>query len=112
MLQTRLELRQKYEVVPVEELDVVQQASPAFFPQSAQTPDEHFVPPDVHVVPVDTLVLVLVLQQGMPGPPHVPELQVPLLQVPAAGMQLAPFAMQTFDTQQPSAEQELPGQQS
>jgi hypothetical protein len=91
---------------------VVQQASPAFFPQSAHEPDEHFVPGEVHAVPVETLVFVLVLQQGIPGPPQEPELQVPLVQVPGSGMQLLPLATQMFEAQQPLLAQVLPGQQS
>ena len=62
------------------------------FPHNAHTPDEHLVPGDVHAVPVDTLVLVLVLQHGLPGPPHAPALQLPLVQVPGRGKQLLPLA--------------------
>jgi hypothetical protein len=90
---------------------VRQQASPAFAPHKAQTPLEHFVPDAVHAVPVETLVLVLVLQQGLPGPPQAPELQLPLLHVPGNGKQLAPLATQIFEAQQPLFAQELPAQQ-
>jgi hypothetical protein len=92
-------------------VDVTQQESPAFAPHKAQTPLEHFVPGAVHAVPVETLVLVLVLQQGLPGPPHAPVLQLPLLQVPCNGRQLAPLATQMFEAQQPLFAQELPAQQ-
>ena len=90
---------------------VRQQASPAFAPHKAQTPLEHFVPGAVHAVPVETLVLVLVLQQGLPGPPQAPVLQLPLLHVPCNGKQLAPLATQTFEAQQPLFAQEFPAQQ-
>jgi hypothetical protein len=97
------------EVVLVE--GVRQQASPGFAPHNAQTPLEHFVPDAVHAVPVETLVLVLVLQQGLPGPPHAPELQLPLLQVPCSGKQLPPLATQMFEAQHPLFAQPLPAQQ-
>lgn len=71
---------------------VKQQASPGFLPHRAHTPEEHLVPGAEHAVPVETLVLVL--QQGWPGPPHVPALQLPLLHVPGKGTQLAPLATQ------------------
>lgn len=82
----------------------LQQVIPAAVPQTAQLPDEHLVLGAVHSVPVDTLVLVLVEQQGLPGPPQlvvVPTLQVPLLQVPGTGRQLLPLATHTLFTQQP-----------
>lgn len=51
-----------------------------------------------------------VLQQGWPGPPHVPVLQLPLRQVPCKGRQLASLATQMLAAQQPLSAQELPGQ--
>jgi hypothetical protein len=76
---------------------------PAAFPHRAQTPPEHLVLGDVHKVPVEVLVLVEVpvWQHGLPGPPQLPALQLPLLQVPAMGAQELPLAMQTFEMQQP-----------
>jgi hypothetical protein len=91
---------------------VRQQESPGFAPHNAQTPLEHFVPGAVQAVPVETLVLVLVLQQGLPGPPQAPELQLPLLQVPCNGKQAAPLATQRFEAQQPLLAQVLPAQQT
>ena len=81
------------------------------FPHRAQTPLAHLVPGEVQAVPVDVLVLVPVLQQGLPGPPQAPALQLPLLQVPARGKQLAPSATQRFEAQQPLPWQVLPEQQ-
>jgi hypothetical protein len=100
--------------LPLLEGVVLQQPTPAAFPQRAQTPPEHLVPGDVQSVPVDVLVLVAVPveQQGLPGPPQLPALQLPLLQVPAMGMQLAPLAMQMLETQQALFWQVLPEQQS
>lgn len=65
-------------------------------------------------MPVEVLVLVEVpvVQQGLPGPPQLPALQLPLLQVPGIGAQLLPFATQTLDTQQPLSWHALPEQQS
>jgi hypothetical protein len=79
----------------------------------AQTPDEHLVPGDVQSVPVEMLVYVLVpvVQQGLPGPPHAPALQLPLLQLPAIGKQLLPLATHRFPAQQPPSRQVLPEQQ-
>ncbi len=81
----------------------LQQVIPAAVPQTAQLPDVHLVLGAVHSVPVDTLVLVLVEQHGLPGPPQlvVPTLQVPLVQVPGTGRQLDPLATHTLFTQQP-----------
>jgi len=83
-------------------------------PHRAQTPDEHLVLGEVHSVPVEVLVLVLVPvgQQVLPGPPQLPSLHEPLTQVPGIGMQLAPLATQMLATQQPSFWQLLPAQHS
>lgn len=69
---------------------------------------------EVQSVPVEVLVLVEVpvVQQGLPGPPQLPALQLPLLQVPGIGMQLLPFPTQMLETQQPLSWHELPEQQS
>jgi hypothetical protein len=80
---------------------VVQQVAPAVVPHSAQMPDTHLVLEVVHSVPVETLVLVLVEQHDLPGPPQAPALQVPSVQVPGIGIQLLPLATQTLLTQQP-----------
>jgi hypothetical protein len=97
VLHTRPAPRQTYEVEPLLLVGVVvQQVSPAFLPHAAQTPLEHLVPGEVHAVPVDVLVLVPVVQHGLPGPPHAPALQLPSTQVPANGRQLAPLATQMF----------------
>lgn len=67
----------------------------------------------LQAVPVETLVLVLVLQQGRPGPPQLPFVpQLPLLHVPGSGEQLDPLATQMLRAQQPLFAQLLPGQQS
>jgi hypothetical protein len=52
------------------------------------------------------------VQQGLPGPPQAPVLQLPLAQVPGRGTQLLPLATQIFTTQQPSPWQVLPEQHS
>jgi hypothetical protein len=56
------------------------------------------------------VLLELELQQGCPGPPQVPVLQLPLRHVPGRGRQLAPLATQRLAAQQPLSEQLLPGQ--
>ena len=112
VLHTSPSPRQTYEYELLLVDVVVQQASPALFPQDAHTPLEHLVPDAVQSVPVETLVLVLVEQQGLPGPPHEPELQLPSLQVPCSGRQLAPLATQTLEAQHPLSEQVLPEQQT
>jgi hypothetical protein len=99
-------------VLPLLAAVVVQQTAPAAFPHKAQTPDEHLVLEDVHNVPVDVLVAVPVVQQGLPGPPQVPALQLPLAQVPGMGKQLPPLATQRLETQQPLLWQVLPEQHS
>lgn len=90
---------------------VVQQVAPAAFPHKAHTPDEHLVLGEVHKVPVEVLVLVPVVQQGLPGPPQLPELQLPFAQVPGIGVQLLPLATHRLETQQPLLWQLLPEQQ-
>lgn len=77
-------------------------------PQLAHTPDEHLVPGAVHRLPVE--VLVPVVQQGLPGPPHAPALQLPLLHVPGMGRHEPPLVTQIPDTQQPPSLHELPEQ--
>jgi len=69
---------------------------------------------EVQSVPVEVLVLVEVpvVQHGLPGPPQLPALQLPLVQVPGIGVQLLPFVTQMLDTQQPLSWHELPEQQS
>lgn len=112
-LQTKLAPEQTYVLeLPVDAV-VRQQFSPAVRPQKAQVPPEHRVLGAVHAVPVETLVLVLVLQQGRPGPPQLPFVpQLPLLHVPGNGEQLEPLATQTLRAQQPLFAQPLPAQQS
>jgi hypothetical protein len=87
--------------------------TPAAFPHRAHTPLEQRVLGDVQRVPVAVLVPVAVPveQHALPGPPQLPALQLPLLQVPGIGMQLLPFATQTLEMQQPLSSHELPEQQ-
>lgn len=106
---------QTYEVELLVAVDgvVVQHGSPGLAPHRAHVPPEHFVLGAVQAVPVETLVLVLVLQQGLPGPPQLPVVpQLPLLQVPGSGVQAAPLVTQTFRAQQPLLAQVFPEQQS
>ena len=89
---------------------VLQQVSPALLPHRAQIPETHFVPDAVHNDPVP--VLVPEVQQGLPGPPHAPALQVPALQVPGTGKQELPLATHMPEMQQPLLVHALPEQQS
>ena len=106
--QTNPEDKQAVVLPKIGEGVVLQQVSPALFPQTPHTPETHFVPDEVQSVPVVTTVLVLVEQQGRPGPPQVPH--TPAEHVPGTGEHVFPLPTQTLETQQPPPAQALPAQ--
>jgi hypothetical protein len=82
-----------------------QHGSPAFCPQAEQVPVAHRVPGAVHS---DGVSPTLALQHARPAPPQPP--QPPFAQTPGRGAQLAPFAAQRPETQQPPPAHMLPPQ--
>jgi hypothetical protein len=108
---TRLLARHTLVALVDEVAVVVQQVSPGLLPQVAQMPDEHLVPGAVQTVPVVVLLLVPLVQQGLPGPPQAPSLHEPALQVPGRGRHAPPLATHMPERQQPLLLQVLPEQQ-